>query len=132
MREDELLSRVDQETDDFRLEKLDDDAERAEAEEAANRKEEYQRICLYLMDYMTLKELSGCAALLMHEWTDEEGAYYRDGDGNTFLFYLNFEISKRDQQWMFENQDDSLLIFWDADLLSGLKAIDMIIEQGIK
>jgi len=120
---------LDQMTDDFHLERLDDD-EREEAKEAADRKEEYSRICLYLVDFMALRELAGVASRIMHHWSSEEDSYYMDTDGSESLFYRNFQISNHDGHWMCEWQESNDFTFFDADLMSALKAIDAIIKSG--
>lgn len=121
---------LDQETDDFHLESLEDDEERLEAEEAGNRREEYQRVCLYLADFMNIRELSPIASRIMHHWESDVDSYYMDPDGSESLFYRGFEITKRDTQWMCEWQDDQLFNFFDADLMMALKDIDVLIEKG--
>ena len=121
---------LDQMTDDFHLESLEDDAEREEAEEAANRKEEYSRICLYLAEFIPFIEMSGIASRIMHHWRSDEDSYYMDPDGSESLFYRGFQITHHDTQWMFEWEDDQLLNFFDANLMMGLKDIDVIIEKG--
>jgi len=114
---------------DFRLDDIDAD-DKEEAEEAANRKEEYQRVCVYLAEFMSLRDLSGIASRIMHHWRSDEDSYYMDPDGRESLFYRGFEITKRDTQWMMEWQEDQLFTFFDADLMMALKDIDVLIEKG--
>ncbi len=122
---------LDQQTDDFHLEKMEEDDEKQEAEEAAERKEEYYRIYLHLLDFMKVSEARPIASKLMSKWTTEEGSYYRDESGFVFLFYQNFQITKEEGQWMFSWQEDESQNFAHADPLAGLEVIDGLVEQGV-
>ena len=117
---------LDQETD-FRL----DDIEPKE-EERTERQEEYSQIC----DYLTLLDLPvmdivKVSAKLMDSWTEINSAYYYEvGTHITTLFYRNFEITKQDNQWMLEWQEDGTQRFFHANLLAGLKVIDGLYKNG--
>ena len=115
---------------DFRLDDINEE-DKEEAEEKAERVEEYSRIVLFLMSsHMFIHELAGIASRIMHHWSSEEASYYKDDEGQESIVYRGFEITKQDTQWMFEFQDDQLYNFWDADLMMGLKDIDAIINLG--
>ena len=112
---------ADQQDDEFKLDSLE-----PSKEESTERQAEFTQICVYLnkvgMDVMDIVKVS---AKLMDSWKERNDAYYYElGTHNTYLLYKGYCISYQSGQWLFVFEDNEKELFFDVDLMMGLRVID--------
>ena len=118
---------ADQQDDEFKLDSLE-----PSKEESTERHAEFTQICEYLnLSGLGVMEIVKVSSKLMDGWKERNDAYYYElGTHNTYLLYKGYCISYQGDQWLFVLEDDEKEIFFDVDLMVGLKTIDNSGEES--